>query len=214
MSLIEKKVYKILLLSFLLFIFSISQGQVEEFNEEILTEIVEFILVLYPEVVTISDSDGAESILMLVNIGNKPIILGNLDRESGNNLNGVQELRVSIDINDAPLRYLRLADNIAVSTSYPYINANLISEITTIMPGSALWMSLSALPIEDMDKSKEGVAKFRFTFLSLVNEKIKPLIELGFSIRYKLEKQLDDTRLINAGIEIDKGNISELSAVQ
>jgi len=118
---------------------------------------------------------------MLVNIGNKPITLGKLDRESGNNSGETLELRVSTGINDAPLRYLRLADNIAVSTSYPNINANLISEITTIMPGSALWMSLSALPIEVMEKSKEGVAKFRFTFLSMVEGKTKAIIEIAFS---------------------------------
>lgn len=161
-----------------------------------------FILVLFPKVVTIENSNGVDTLLMLFNLGNKPISLGRFDQETDSMIDGDYELRVSIDISNAPLRYVQIGDRVAASNDMPFTSANLTSGVT-LMPGSALWMSLIALPMEDIEKPEEGIAKFTFTVLSLVDGKAKTLIELSFSIRYKTGKQLDETRRIQARIEND-----------
>ncbi|MDA2918986.1 hypothetical protein MYX76_05750 [Desulfobacterota bacterium AH_259_B03_O07] len=61
-------------------------------------------------------------------------------------------------------------------------------------------MTLSVLTMKDIQKPEE-VGKFEFTLLSLVEGKTKTLIEPGFSILYKIGKQLDDTRRIQASTE-------------
>lgn len=201
MNLIEKKIHLVLLLFALLFLaFFYREGQSKELDEDPSKGKL-FILVLYPEVVTIENSNGMDTLLMLINLGNKPISLGRFDPETGSMIDGDYELRVSIDISNAPLRYAQIGDKIAVSNDMPSTNANLISLIT-LMSRSALWMSLIALPLENIEKPEEGVGKFAFTLSSSVDGKIKPLIELGFSILYKTRKQLDDSRNVQATIDI------------
>lgn len=202
MNLIEKKLHLVLLLFILLFlVFFYGEGRGKELDENP-SKNKPFIIILYPKVVTIENSDGVDTLLMLINLGNKPISLGRFDQETDSMIDGDYELRVSIDISNAPLRYVQIGDRVAASNDMPFTSANLTSGVT-LMPGSALWMSLLALPMEDIEKPEEGIAKFTFTVLSLVDGKAKTLVELSFSIRYKTGKQLDETRRIQARIEND-----------
>lgn len=201
-NLIEKKLHLVLLLFIPLFlVFFYEEGRGKELDENP-SKNKPFIIILYPKVVTIENSDGVDTLLMLINLGNKPISLGRFDQETDSMIDGDYELRVSIDISNAPLRYVQIGDRVAASNDMPFTSANLTSGVT-LMPGSALWMSLLALPMEDIEKPEEGIAKFTFTVLSLVDGKAKTLVELSFSIRYKTGKQLDETRRIQARIEND-----------
>lgn len=201
-NLIEKKLHLVLLLFIPLFlVFFCEEGRGKELDENP-SKNKPFIIILYPKVVTIENRNGVDTLLMLINLGNKPISLGRFDQETDSMIDGDYELRVSIDISNAPLRYVQIGDRVAASNDMPFTSANLTSGVT-LMPGSALWMSLLALPMEDIEKPEEGIAKFTFTVLSLVDGKAKTLVELSFSIRYKTGKQLDETRRIQARIEND-----------
>lgn len=147
---------------------------------------------------------------MLINLGNSPISLGRFNPETGSMIYGNYALRVSIDISNAPLRYMQLGGQIAVSNDNPFASASLVGGVT-LMPGSGLWMTLTALPMGNMEKPEEGLAKFSFTLLSLADGKIKALSEIEFSVRYKMGEQLDETRHIQASVETDK-QISNLEA--
>ena len=119
--------------------------------------------------------------------------------KTGNIENGDYELTVSINISNAPLRYIQIGEKVSIGNT-PYTNENLISGIT-LMPKTALWMSLIALPKGNLEKSEEGVAKLVFTLSGLVDDEIKTLIEMDISILYKTGKQLDDSRIIQASIK-------------
>ncbi len=202
-NLIKKKHYIVLLLfSFLFLAFFCGKGQSRELNED-LNKGKPFILILYPKLVTIQDSNGVNSLLLLINLGNSPISLGRFNPETGSMIDGNYELRVSLDISNSPLRYMQLGGQIAASNDNPFASASLVSGVT-LMPGSGLWMILTALPMENIEKPEEGFTKFSFTLLSLADGKIKTLSEIGFSIRYKTGEQLDETRHIQASIETDK----------
>ncbi|MGB7292828.1 MAG: hypothetical protein WBD99_11705 [Thermodesulfobacteriota bacterium] len=208
-----KKLYILLIFNIFLFLSLINPGAGEEIKEDQGKGIDgSLIFILYPEMVNIDDENGVENIIMIVNLGDKPIDIGRLDPETGSVVGGDKLLRVSIDIRDAPLSYLRLGDSIVVSESFPYIRTNLVSGIT-LMPGSALWMTVSALPMDDMEKAEEGYARFSFTLLSMVEGKTEPMIDLGISILYKSRKRLEDSGRVQASIGFDRGN-PKLSALQ
>jgi hypothetical protein len=202
MKLIEKKIYLILLFSFLFLAFFYKQGQSKELNKDSNKD-SPFIVVVYPKVVNIGDSNGVDAVLMLVNLGNKPISLGRRDPKTNSMVDGDYELRVSVDISNTPLRYVQIGDRITASNEAPFTSMNLISGVK-LKAGSGLWMTLTALPMENIEKPEGGDAKFTFTLLSLVNGKVKTLTEIGFSIRYETGKQPDDTGRIQASIELDK----------
>ncbi len=82
-NLIEKVLHKVLLLFTLLFLaFFYGEVQSKELDEDSGTN-KPFILVLYPKVVTIENSNGVDTLLMLFNLGNKLISLRMLDYETG-----------------------------------------------------------------------------------------------------------------------------------
>lgn len=199
MKLVEKRFYLVLLFIFMFLAYFIKQGQSEELNEDLSKIEGLFLLAVYPRVVTIKDGSGGDSIVMLVNLGNKPISLGRVNPETGKIEDGDHELRVSIDISNAPLRYIQIGEKVAVS-DIPHTNENLISGIT-LMPKAGLWLSLIASPRENLEKSEAGVAKLVFTLSGLVNDEIKTLIEIDISILYKTGKQIDDSRIIQASIK-------------
>ncbi|MGH7799724.1 MAG: hypothetical protein ACREOW_03720 [Thermodesulfobacteriota bacterium] len=203
MKLIKKKIHLVLLLfSFISLAFFCQQVLSKELDEDPNKSEL-FIVVLHPKVVAIENSNGAESVIKLINLGNKPISLGKVDHKTGRMVGGVYELRVSVDISNAPLRHMQIGGLVTVSNDTPFTSANLISGVN-FMPGSGLWMAVTALPTESIEVHEEGDAKFTFTLLSSVDGKIKPLIEMGFSMRYEKGKQSDDPRLIQASIELDK----------
>ncbi len=71
MNLIEKKLHLVLLLFILLFlVFFYGEGRGKELDENPSNN-KPFILVLYPKVVTIENSDGVDTLLMLINLRNK-----------------------------------------------------------------------------------------------------------------------------------------------
>ena len=115
---------------------------------------------------------------------------------------GDYELRVSVDISNAPLRHMQIGGLVTVSNDAPFTSTNLISGVN-FMPGAGLLIILTALPTENIEKP-EGDAKFTFTLLSSVDGKTKALIDMGFSMRYETEKQSDDTRRLQASTELDK----------
>jgi hypothetical protein len=212
MKLIEKKIHLVLLLSSFLFLaFFCKQGQSKELSEDP-NKGKPFILVVYPRVVTIGHSNGVDSVLMLVNLGNKPISLGRRDPKTNSMVDGDYELRVSIDIGNAPVRYVQIGGRITASNEAPFTSMNLISGVK-LKAGSGLWMTLTALPMENIEKPEGGDAKFTFTLLSLVNGKSKTLTEIGFSIRYETRKRSDDTTGIQASIGPDK-QASNLEALK
>ena len=203
MKLIEKKIYLVLLLVIFLFLpFLCRQAQSKELDEDPNKGNL-FILAVYPKVVNIEDSNGVDTVIMLVNLGDKPISLGRRDPKTDSMIAGDHELRISVDISNAPLRYVRIGDRVAVSNEAPFTSANLISGVT-LRPGSGLWMTLTALPMKNIKKPEEGDAKFTFELLSLVEGKVKTLTKIEFSIRYETGKQPDDTGRIQASIELDK----------
>jgi hypothetical protein len=203
MELTKKKAHLVLLLFNLLFlVFSSQPGLSEELDEDRNKNEL-FIVVLHPEVVAIENSNGVETVITLINLGNKPISLGRVDHKTGSMVGGDYELRVSVDISNAPLRHMQVGGLVTVSNDAPFTSTNLISGVT-FMPGSGLWMAVTALPTESKGVSEGGDAKFTFTLLSSVDGKIKTLIKIGFSMRYEKGKQSDDTRLIQASMELDK----------
>jgi hypothetical protein len=206
MKLLKRGIFLfLLLLSFLFLMFSLQPGLSEELDENSNKGGL-FIVVLHPKVVTIENGDGAETVITLVNLGNKPISLGRLDPKTGRIVGGDYELRVSVDISNAPLRHMEIAGLVTVSDDAPFTSANLISGIT-FMPGSGFWMAVTALPGESIEIPEEGDAKFTFTLLGSVGSKIRPLIEMGFSMRYEKGKQSDDSRFIQASTKLDKPTI-------
>lgn len=213
MKITRVKSFLAFIINVLLFLTFINQGQGEEIKEDQGKGIDgSLIFIFYPESVNIEGKNRVENLIMIVNLGAKPIDIGRPDSETGSIVGGDRLLRVSIDISDAPLSYLRLGDSIVVSDSFPYIRTNLVSGIT-LMPGSALWMTVSALPMEDMEKAEEGYAKFNFTLLSMVEGKTKTIIDLGFSILYKPRKGSGDARRVQASVGFDRGTF-KLSPVQ
>jgi hypothetical protein len=195
----------LLLLSFLFLAFSSQPGLSKELDQDPNNSGL-FIVILHPKVVTIENGDGVETVITLVNLGNTPISLGRIDPKTGRIVGGDYELRVSVDISNAPLRHMEIAGLVTVSNDAPFTSANLISGIT-FMPGSGLWMAVTALPGESIEIPEEGDAKFTFTLLSSVGGKIKPLLEMGFSMRYEKGKQSDDSRFIQASTKLDKPTI-------
>ncbi len=204
MKLLKRGIFLfLLLLSFLFLAFSFYLGLSKELDQDPNNGGL-FIVILHPKVVTIENGDGAETVITLVNLGNKPISLGRVEPKTGRIVGGDYELRVSVDISNAPLRHMEIAGLVTVSNDAPFTSANLISGVT-FMPGSGLWMAVTALPGESMELPEEGDAKFTFTLLGSVGGKIRPLIEMGFSMRYERGKQSDDdTRFIQASTKFDK----------
>ncbi|MGH7792049.1 MAG: hypothetical protein ACREOB_07000 [Thermodesulfobacteriota bacterium] len=209
MKLIKTKIHLVLLLlcSFLFLAFSSEPGLGKELDEDPNKGAL-FIVALHPKVVAIENSNGVKTVITLINLGNKPISLGRVDHKTGRMVGGDYELRVSVDISNAPLRHMQIGGLVTVSNDAPFTSTNLISGVT-LMPGAGLLIILTALPTENIEKP-EGDAKFTFTLLSSVDGKIKTLIDMGFSMRYKTEKQPDNTRFIQASIEPDR--ISTLEA--
>jgi hypothetical protein len=195
----------LLLFSFLFLAFSSQPGLSKELDEDPNKSGL-FIVVLHPKVVTIESGEGAETVITIVNLGNRPISLGRVDPKTGRIVGGDYELRVSVDISNTPLRHIEIAGLVTVNNDAPFTSANLISGVT-FMPGSGLWMAVTALPAESIEMPEEGDAKFTFTLLSSVGGKIKPLIEMGFSMRYEKGKQSDDSRFIQASTKLDKPTI-------
>lgn len=195
----------LLLFSFLFLAFSSQPGLSKELDEDPNKSGL-FIVVLHPKVVTIESGEGAETVITIVNLGNRPISLGRVDPKTGRIVGGDYELRVSVDISNTPLRHMEIAGLVTVNNDAPFTSANLISGVT-FMPGSGLWMAVTALPAESIEMPEEGDAKFTFTLLSSVGGKIKPLIEMGFSMRYEKGKQSDDSRFIQASTKLDKPTI-------
>jgi hypothetical protein len=205
MKLIKKKIHLVLLLfSFLFLAFSSQPGLSKELDEDPNKGEL-FIVVLHPKVVAIENSNGVETVITVLNLGNKPISLGRVDHKTGRMVGGDYELRVSVDIGNAPLRHMQIGGLVTVSNDAPFTSTNLISGVN-FMPGSGLWMAVTALPMEGVEVPEEGDAKLTFTLLSSVDGKIKPLIEMGFSMRYEKGRQSDDSRLIQANMELDKPN--------
>ena len=203
MKLLKRGIPPLLLLfSFLILAFSSQPGLSEELDENSNKGGL-FIVVLHPKVVTIENGNGTETVITLVNLGNKPISLGRVDHKTGRIVGGDYELRVSVDISNTPLRHMEIGGLVTVNNDAPFTSANLISGIT-FMPGSGLWMAVTALPAESIEMPEEGEAKFTFTLLGSVEGKIRPLIEMGFSMRYEKGKQSDDSRFIQASTKLDK----------
>jgi hypothetical protein len=203
MKSIKKKIHLVLLeLSFLFLALSSQPGLSEERDEDPNNDEL-FLVVFHPGVVAIEDGNHVETVITLINLGNKPISLGRVDHKTGRLVGGDYELRVSVDISNAPLRHMHIGGLVTVSSDFPFTSANLISGVI-MMPGSGLWMAVTALPTESIELPEEGDAKFTFTLLSSDGGKINTLIEMGFSMRYEKGKKSDDTRLIQASIELNK----------
>ncbi len=203
MKSIKKKIHLILLpLSFLILLFSFQPGISKELDEDQINDDL-FLVVLHPGVVPIDESNRVETVITLLNLGNKPISLGRVNHKTGRLVGGDYELRVSVDISNAPLKHLQIGGLVTVSNDFPFTSANLISGVTMV-PGSGLWMAVTALPTESIELPEKGDAKFTFTLLSSVDGKINTLIEMGFSMRFENGKKPGDTRLIQASIGLDK----------
>jgi len=212
MKLIKTKIHLVLLLcSFLFLAFSSEPGLGKELDEDPNKGAL-FIVVLHPKVVAIENSTGVKTVITLINLGNKPISLGRVDHKTGRMVGGDYELRVSVDISNAPLRHMQVGGLVTVSNDAPFTSTNLISGVN-FMPGSGLWMTVTALPTESLEAPEEGDAKFTVTLLRSVDGKIKTLIQMGFSMRYEKGKQSDDSRLIQANMELDKPNSRRNSSV-
>ncbi|MGH7889194.1 MAG: hypothetical protein ACRENF_01430 [Thermodesulfobacteriota bacterium] len=191
-ELIKKKI--LIFLSFLFFAVTAQQALTKELGKDP-NKCEPLIAVFYPKVVVIENSSVVETVITLLNIGNKPISLGRVDYKTGRMVDGDCELRLSVDINTAPLRHMQVGGLVTISNDTPFISTNLINGVT-LMSGSMLWMRATALPTENIKVSEEGEAKFTFTLLGSVEGKIKTMIEMGFSVRYEKGKHSDNTRLI------------------
>ena len=196
-ELIKKEIKPILLLiSFLVLAFTTQPGFGEEPDEDS-DEGTPIIVVVHPRIVAIEKEGLVETVITLLNLGNKPISLGRVDHKTGRMVNGDCELRLSVDMGDAPLRHIQVGGMVIVSNDTPFMSANLINGVT-LMPGSMLWMRVTALPAQDIKVSQHGDAKFTFTLLGSFDGKIKTMIVMGFSVRYEKEKHTDYPRLIQA----------------
>ena len=202
MKFVQNKILLLVLFGFLFLAFSSQPLLSEELDED---PSALFIVVLHPKVVPIEDSNGVKTVITLINLGNKPISLGRVDHTTGRMVGGDDELRVSVDISNAPLRHMQVGGLVTVSNDAPFTSSNLISGVN-FMPGSGLWMAVTAVPTESLEVPEEGDAKFTVTLLSSVDGKIKNLIQMGFSMRYEKGRQSDDSRLIQANMELDKPN--------
>ena len=200
MKSIKKKIRLVLLpFSFLILAFSIQPGISEELDEDPIKNDL-FLAIFHPVVVPIERTSRVETVITLINLGSKPISLGKVDYKTGRLVGGDYELRVSVDISNAPLRHMQIGGLVAASVDAPFMSANLISGVT-FMPGSELLMAVTALPADSSNLSQGGDAKFTFTLLSSVEGKIKTLIEMRFSMRYEKGKQSHDPRRIQASME-------------
>ena len=200
MKSIKKKIRLVLLpFSFLILAFSIQPGISEELDEDLIKNNL-FLAIFHPVVVPIERTSRVETVITLINLGSKPISLGKVDYKTGRLVGGDYELRVSVDISNAPLRHMQIGGLVAASVDAPFMSANLISGVT-FMPGSELLMAVTALPADSSNLPQGGDAKFTFTLLSSVEGKIKTLIEMRFSMRYEKGKQSHDPRRIQASME-------------
>lgn len=193
---IKKKIQLVLIfLSFLFLVLTAQQALTKELDEDP-NKGEPLIGVFYPKVVVIENGSVVETVITLLNLGNKPISLGKVDHKTGRMVDGDCALRLSVDIGgDAPLRHMHVGGLVIVSNDTPFMSANLLNGVT-LMPGSMLWMRVIALPTQSIKMSQQGDAKFTFTLLGSVEGKIKTMIEMGFSVRYEKGKHTDDTRLI------------------
>ncbi|MGB7291457.1 MAG: hypothetical protein WBD99_04715 [Thermodesulfobacteriota bacterium] len=199
----KKRIHLVLIpFSFLILAFSFQPGISDELDKDPIKNDL-FLAILHPVVVPIGKSRRVESVITLINLGSKPISLGKVDYRTGRLVGGDYELRVSVDISNAPLRHMQIGGQVAASDAAPFTSANLISGVT-FMPGSELWMAVTALPADSREVPQGGDAKFTFTLLSSVDGKINTLIEMGFSMRYEKGKKSGDTTLIQASMKINK----------
>ncbi len=192
-ELIKKKIQSVLILSsFLILASTAAQGFGEEPDGG-----TPILVAVHPRIVAIENGGIVETVIALLNLGNKPISLGRVDHKTGRMVGGDCELRLSVDMGDAPLRHMQVGGMVIVSNDTPFMSANLINGVT-LMPGSMLWIRVTALPTQDIKMSQYGDAKFTFTLLGSFDSKVKTVIEMGFSVRYEKEKQSDYPRLIQA----------------
>jgi hypothetical protein len=195
---------KVLLLLFGFLFLALSQpvlsDELDKANEDGL-----FIVVVHPKIISIENSNVVKTVIALINLGNKPISLGRVDHTTGRIVDGDYVLRASVDITNAPLKHMQVGGLVTVSNDAPFASSNLISGVD-VMPASGLGMTVSALPAESLQAPEEGDAKFTVTLLSSVDGKIRPLIQMGFSMRYEKGKEADDSKLIQASMELEKSS--------